>query len=64
MKFYSFFLLKPSTSNCQAKCDAVENDEHHRLPISRHSKMFMLKMLFNFQKNWLHVTVDDVTVTF
>jgi len=26
--------------------------------------MFKLKMLFNFQKNWLRVTADDVTVTF
>jgi len=26
--------------------------------------MFKLTMLFNFQKLWLHVTADDVTVTF
>jgi len=63
-----FYLLKLSTFTCQVKYDYVEKQQSYRffnMTAYRFLalKMFKLKSYLIF-KNWLHVTADDVTVTF
>jgi len=62
-------LAKPSTYNCQVKCDSVEKQQSYRVFNMTAYRFFSFKKYLS-QKcyiifiYWLHVTADDVTVTF